>query len=959
MWLKLVGYHGVHRETYDIGQAGSVTFIKGRSGSGKTRLVNGIEFCIYGEGDVNTNATTSSLASLVSAELFVSEDLVFTRVVENKKTKFTVKAGQELFEDQRAEAWVQDRLMSSAIWGQSVFCGIRRPIPFLLTSGNEDKLAMLREVSFGTRSSEIHVIKEEVKRIQHHLTEAEGAMRVTEMPRFTSDRQETSEEASRALAAIQPFVHTLEGTYGEELARNNVLRGKLQGVVASKEQIAVDPAYIAKFQELGEGLVAGWMEFVGKLQKLTERRQLFVVHGAEIRLLKEELHELGYDEASEISATVGTDQERYARQCNVARKLGLDPETVTEKLWDRTREDLTLVKAHYPSAVDYIQARTARASHKREELPAVPSDIEHGRIAALSADIKQTMEILEDCACTDHADGLRAAVADRQMELNAQLRSHEEAIKWSKKIALYNELRKRQPKEVDMKKLAEFKRLQSESQSMTCPSCRVTLVVKDRKLERANARKVDISSEELQEKIDNADREHANYMECAPMLQEIKQIITNPAFKDAAVLTEEELKQIRATVYKLESVANRSQTLDMSADARLWLLHTAERYLERCFTEHSDAAYKAESIALKREEARLRTIFGDLIVAVETGTQLLDRWWPLAGQRVLTSHILRQDVPPLFCPRPLGEGAARALDVQVEIRQCNARLADLNDNGVEFDIPDFPVFPNLDKEFFGEAKDIAKLNGALVQAKTIAALVQKTWVKFRAWEDAGKARALVEEIQLELTQSTGALEVARAEVVRSADAERERNSLSTHIMYLAQKNKYEEAVATLEDLREDLTGAKDLLNLAQEAESEVLEGKAEQLTMFANEFLQEFFTEEISITVATSRVLKTSQAKKPTVTTTLQYKNRTIEKMQHISSGEQARVALAIAGAFAMLHPFPLLVVDDSLALVEYDLRQQIVSALKARFPDKCIVIILQDRNLNAFDNFIDLTKPQ
>ena len=56
MRLKLVGYHGVHREAYDIGHAGSVTFVKGRSGSGKTRLVNAIEFCIYGEGDVNTRS---------------------------------------------------------------------------------------------------------------------------------------------------------------------------------------------------------------------------------------------------------------------------------------------------------------------------------------------------------------------------------------------------------------------------------------------------------------------------------------------------------------------------------------------------------------------------------------------------------------------------------------------------------------------------------------------------------------------------------------------------------------------------------------------------------------------------------------------------------------------------------------------------------------------------------------
>ena len=967
--LVVKNYHNLGKGTYEF-PLDKITLVRGNSGSGKTSLMTAVQYCLFSEknpGNHNVRAMDTNVS--ISME---NAWLIARTTDAQGGTQVIVTVGNEALKGTAATAWIKELCGSLPYWKQGVFHALRSSSTFLLTTGNEDKLVILREMAFGAHGMEsvTKIISAEQKELATNLAKATGRLEALVEGDSPNDRTETLEAATLLIGQHARELASYETVFAQHLVLLKD-RSYLKGCIEATEveKVAFNAEH-APFFEHGD-ILGEWALLHSQLENITKDRQLLKIYKGEIQCHVESLEELGLEDGFD-TMVIGSREDLevalsgHQTLLHTLRALGVSTDEVDPLVWRQTMSDAERWKSYHQGFVGFNQDR--QEFHRREgnstDLVEPPDGIDMGSLTQLLGYIESTADQLKVIAIDiDCEEDLRLRVSAKLADSRRLLVVHHEATKWERRNVLYQELVTRRPKEVDMKRLQQFKLAAYEMSlsSMQCPSCYADLLVTDGKLQRKTVSRVDIKEEEVKQQIADAEREMQNFAECKPLLEEMQAIEVDAAYKDAVPMTQEEVDTTRKHIYLLETILQKSKIIDFNQQQRQWLLAHGARYQEN---QQLSSVLASDRKRLAREHESLGKLFGPEYVH-EDG---FEKWWLRIPGRItpgdLHEQLLRCQTDLPFIDKPkltlasfdnIRRGRELMQTISLTRDKCNALEAE---EGVSMVLPDFPVYENLERAYFSDIKGIEDLNNALKQVGNIVRKVEGLkglYLKWSAGKDMSKKADDLQERYDRVSEEATRMEL-QLENLKSLQTVSD--DLTARSKYLVEQAKYNQAIADIERHELEIGGCKQLLTLARETEVQVLDGKLEILNTFINDFLHKFFDEPIVFELSGDKSFKTAPGKKSVVNAKVTFKGHVYDdtEIYKLSSGENTRVSLAISAGFAKMAQFPFFIVDESLATLQTELRQHIVDVLVDALPGKSIVIILQDDNLNFYDNFISIT---
>lgn len=118
------------------------------------------------------------------------------------------------------------------------------------------------------------------------------------------------------------------------------------------------------------------------------------------------------------------------------------------------------------------------------------------------------------------------------------------------------------------------------------------------------------------------------------------------------------------------------------------------------------------------------------------------------------------------------------------------------------------------------------------------------------------------------------------------------------------------------------------------------------------------FDKEISIILSLFKTVKSTKNIKPNVNFQISYKGGVFDNINSLSGGEGDRTSIALTLALYRLTSFPLLMLDETLASLHYDMKEATVETLANiinQDKNRCVIVILHDSVNGIFENVIDL----
>lgn len=151
-----------------------------------------------------------------------------------------------------------------------------------------------------------------------------------------------------------------------------------------------------------------------------------------------------------------------------------------------------------------------------------------------------------------------------------------------------------------------------------------------------------------------------------------------------------------------------------------------------------------------------------------------------------------------------------------------------------------------------------------------------------------------------------------------------------------------------------ITKAERLLKILLVCECQGLEDTVNCLNASMMQSLQELFEQEMSVSLELFKTNKTTGDNKPTVNFVINYANGSYDNINQLSGGEGDRVSLAVTMAFNKLSNFPLLILDETLASLDQELKNEVISALAAN-SDHGVLIVMHEGIEGVFDHIVEL----
>lgn len=118
------------------------------------------------------------------------------------------------------------------------------------------------------------------------------------------------------------------------------------------------------------------------------------------------------------------------------------------------------------------------------------------------------------------------------------------------------------------------------------------------------------------------------------------------------------------------------------------------------------------------------------------------------------------------------------------------------------------------------------------------------------------------------------------------------------------------------------------------------------------------FDREISIILSLFKTIKSTKSVKPNVNFQISYKGGVFDNINSLSGGEGDRTSIALTLSLYRLTSFPLLMLDETLASLHYDMKEATVETLASIInhdKNRCVIVVLHDSVSGIFENVIDL----
>jgi DNA repair exonuclease SbcCD ATPase subunit len=145
-----------------------------------------------------------------------------------------------------------------------------------------------------------------------------------------------------------------------------------------------------------------------------------------------------------------------------------------------------------------------------------------------------------------------------------------------------------------------------------------------------------------------------------------------------------------------------------------------------------------------------------------------------------------------------------------------------------------------------------------------------------------------------------------------------------------------------------------LKQYAVETECKILQQIVDSINSSIENVCTSMFDKEININLSMFKTMKTSKNVKPVVNFTIAYQGGSFDNINQLSGGETDRVSLSLSVALNRLSGCPLLMLDESLASLDLNMKEAVIKTLRENL-NSTVIIIQHDGVDGVFDYCIDL----
>lgn len=146
-----------------------------------------------------------------------------------------------------------------------------------------------------------------------------------------------------------------------------------------------------------------------------------------------------------------------------------------------------------------------------------------------------------------------------------------------------------------------------------------------------------------------------------------------------------------------------------------------------------------------------------------------------------------------------------------------------------------------------------------------------------------------------------------------------------------------------------------LKNKIIETESILLEQLLDSINSYANIYLSGFFQDQI-ITSELSPYKKLKKSSKNQINLLIYYKGEQCD-LNNLSGGEQARIILAYTLAFSEILNPPLIMLDEAMSSLDQDTTDMVSKTIKRNCSNKIVILVAHQVVQGHFDNIIEMEK--
>ena len=149
-----------------------------------------------------------------------------------------------------------------------------------------------------------------------------------------------------------------------------------------------------------------------------------------------------------------------------------------------------------------------------------------------------------------------------------------------------------------------------------------------------------------------------------------------------------------------------------------------------------------------------------------------------------------------------------------------------------------------------------------------------------------------------------------------------------------------------------------LKTLIQEVASNAMEETVDAINFTCNAILHDIFEADIQVLLKTHKELKTKGATKLQVNLQVIYKSQVYDSPARLSGGEQDRISLALTLAMSKLSSSPILLLDEVMPALNEELRELCLEAIQEHLPQKTILSVCHSATKGLYDCTVDLCCP-
>jgi DNA repair exonuclease SbcCD ATPase subunit len=155
-------------------------------------------------------------------------------------------------------------------------------------------------------------------------------------------------------------------------------------------------------------------------------------------------------------------------------------------------------------------------------------------------------------------------------------------------------------------------------------------------------------------------------------------------------------------------------------------------------------------------------------------------------------------------------------------------------------------------------------------------------------------------------------------------------------------------------LTQDLKDLETLKQYAKDTECMILEQVVESINCSIESVCNSLFDRDINIKLNLYKKLKTSENIKAKINFDISYQGGKFDNIDQLSGGEGDRASIALTLALKRLSSCPILMLDESLASLDLDIKETTIQSIRENITDT-VIIIMHDGIEGIFDEVINV----